>query len=291
MDNNVFDAPPEGAVPHALERALPVQYKSNKTPENYAHLAQGDALAQYVENCALGFHYYDKEVGKRIPLANFTFVVLEVYAGISGYLQDTKTSYWSNRVKDTRTDPLIVYSSAQNGQIAKGLYRDIKESLPAGASYTKFVRAYCLQLERVIEIELTAASERGMQKAIAAAEEKAGRKMKWEKVFILSLAANDHLWGFNLTGYNRETKDGADYPNPAKGELYLSPIFNAGIVNPVKSPELHNICVAAQDAERQAHEAYKAKHANAAQPATQQAPEITAPMPEEEPAEIDDLPF
>lgn len=292
--NSQFEAPPEGALQTNADRALAVKYKANKTPESYAHLAVPDKFPTFVENLALGFQYYDKETSKRIALPNFTFIVLEIYAGISGYNDETKTQYWSNRVLDTRTDELIVSSSS--GPVARGIYQAIKESLPAGASYTKFVKAYCLTLDRVVEIELTASAERGMQKAIAAAEMAAGRKAKWENVFLLNLARNDHFWGFNLTGYARETKQGAEYAG--KGELYLSPVFMSGIVNPTKSPDLHAKCVELQAAERQAHEAYKARNTQAATSTTPGAgtqPPSSAeevPLPQVEPAQdYDDLPF
>ena len=262
--NNYFDAPPEGALQTAHERALSVDYKANKTPEAYAHLAQGDALKEFVKNGALGFSYFDKENNKRIPLPEMTFVILEVYAGVSGYDGDNRISYWSNRAKDTRKEPLTVFASNHNGPICSGLYQSFKEQLPKSANYAKFVKAYCVQLDRVIELKLTASSERGMQKAIAAAEASTGRMSNWEKVFILSLPDNDHLWGFHLTGYSRETKEGEDYAG--RGELYISPVFHAGTVNPVKQPDLHAKCVQLQNAERASHEAYKAKYAHADAP-------------------------
>ncbi len=259
--NDIFDVPPAGALQTAHERALSVDYKANKTPEAYAHLAQGDALKEFVKNGALGFSYFDKENNKRIPLPEMTIIILEVYAGVSGYDGENRISYWSSRVKDTRYENLAVFASNHNGPIFSGLYKAFKEQLPKAASYTKFVLAYCVQLARVIELKLTASSERGMQKAIAAAEASTGRKSNWEKVFIISLPDNDHLWGLHLTGYARETKEGEDYAGT--GELYISPVFHAGILNPTKQVELFEKCSELQRAERAAHEAYRAKYAQA----------------------------
>lgn len=294
-----FDAPPEGALQTQTDRALAVEYRANKTPEAYAHLAIGDALNQYVQNGALGFSYYDKESQKRISLPKFTFVVLEVYAGISGFDAENRVSYWSNRVKDTRSAKIVVFSSANSGPILMGLYQDIRSDLPKSASYTKFVRAYCIELDRVVEIKLTASAERGMQKGIASAEASAGRNSKWEKVFILSLPDNDHLWGFSLTGYARETKDGNDYAG--KGELYLAPTFHAGILNPTKQKAMWDKCRALQDEQRAAQEAYAAKSAAQAAPAAQVAAQHDDPFfPSTEPIRTDitanhepegDLPF
>ena len=257
--NDIFDAPPAGALQTAHERALSIDYKANKTPEAYAHLAQGDALKEFVKNGALGFSYFDKENNKRIPLPEMTFIILEVYAGVSGYDGDNRISYWSNRAKDTRKEALTVFASNHNGPILSGIYQqDIKGKLPDAASYTKFVRAYSTQLDRIIELKLTASSERGMQKAIAAAEASTGRKSNWEQVCRLSLPDNDHLWGFHLTGYARETKSGEDYAG--RGELYISPVFHAGILNPTKQAEMWSKCRELQEAERAAHEAYKTRY-------------------------------
>ena len=298
--NDIFDAPPEGALQTPHERALSIEYKANKTPEAYAHLAQGAALADYVKNGALGFSYFDKEANKRVPLPELTFVVLEAYAGVAGFDSENKISYWSNRSKDTRKEPLTVFASNHQGPICSGLYQTIKEQLPKTANYTKFIKAYCIQLDRVIELKLTASAERGLQKAIAAAEMSAGLKRKWESVFVLSLPDNDHLWGFHLTGYNRETKEGEDYAG--KGELYLAPVFHAGILNPVKQAALWQKCRDYQESERAAHEAYKARYQQAEtvtethtpQAAGQTTPNPNFPAMADAPAvdsNLDDLPF
>lgn len=262
--NNIFDAPPAGALQTAHGLALSVDYKANKTPEAYAHLAQGDALKDFVKNSTLGFSYFDKEANKRIPIPEMTFIILDVYAGVSGYDGDNRISYWSNRAKDTRKEALAVFASNKNGPVYSGLYKSFKEKLPKAANYTKFVKAYCVQLDRVIELKLTASFERGMQKAIAAAEAATGRKSNWEKVFILSLPNNDYLWGFHLTGYARETKEGEDYAG--HGELYISPIFHAGILSQVKQAEMWAKCSELQEAERAAHEAYKARYSQLSTP-------------------------
>lgn len=257
--NDIFDAPPAGALQTQQERALVIEYKANKTPQNYAHVATDAAIADYVKHGALGFSFFNKEENKRYSLPDFTFIVLDVYAGVSGFDGDNRISYWSNRAKDTRKEPLTVFASNHNGPICSGLYQYIKEQLPKAANYTKFVRAYCVQLDKVVEIKLTASAERGMQKGIAAAEISAGRtKSKWESVFILGLADNDHLWGFHLTGYNREQKDGSDYAG--QGELYFAPVFHAGVLNAQKQAAIHAKCRELQEAERAAHEAYKAKY-------------------------------
>lgn len=305
--NDFLDAPPEGAVPTASESALRVQYKAHKTPKAYAAMANETTISEAILEGHLGFLYYSKEEKRNVPIPDFTFIVLEVYAGISGFNEKTKTSYWSNRVLNSATEEMIVFESGPQ-KITSGLYQTIKPSLPEGANYAKFVKAYCIQLDRVVEIQLTKSSERGMQKAVSAAESAAGRNTDWKKVFILGLARNDHFWGFHLKGYLKETREGEVYAG--EGELYFAPDFRAGIVNPVKSPDLYAKCVSLQNAERAAHERYKEKYRSEQEPtsAPQTAFPTTAQTPpisnrhengfptvemvtEPEAGSFDDLPF
>lgn len=202
---------------------------------------------------------YEREEKKNIALPQFDFIVLEVYAGVSGY-DGESVSFWSSRAKDTRIEPLTVYASNHDSPIAKGIYKQIKDTMPKGAKYTKFVKAYCLQTKSTVEIVLSAMVEAAMQKAIAATESSEKKRSEWDRVFILSLADNDHLWGFHLTGHTTTDIKGNEYAGD--GDLFFSPVFQAGIVDPQKRPDLHKTCVEAQSAERTLHEAYKAKYAS-----------------------------
>lgn len=270
--NNYFDAPPEGATPTSGgERPLHIQYKSGKIPQTFAASAVPNWVENQVANGQIGFSYFDKESRQKVSMPKMTFVILEVYAGVTGY-DGQSVNYWSNRVLDTRYETLRVYASNHQGPIASGIYSQIQSLLPDGAKYTKFALAYCIELDRVVEIELSANCERGMKKGIADAEIKTGRNTKWEKVFILGLAQNDHLWGFILNGYARVDREGNDYSG--KGDLFFEPVFHAGILNPIKQPELHSKCVDLQLDERARHKAYREKYAQQEQAAV---PASTAP--------------
>lgn len=298
--NSPFETPPPDALSVNAERPLSINYKSNKTPQAYANKATQEAIPAFVANGALGFSYYDKEGATRHPLQDFTFVLLEVYAGIAGYDDKNKISYWSSRAKDTRKDPITVWASTNKANpILSGLYEKGgfigKYQLPAGAGYRKFVQAYCIELDRLVEIELTASSERGMQKAVALSM----RSDNWKKVYVQGLPDNDHLWGFKLTGYARETKEGDEYQG--HGELYFSPVFHAGILSPVNQKEMHAKCSAMQDQVRSNYAANRAKYDG---PVAEQAPisepsatpyqPAAAPPATTAPASVpypDDLPF
>lgn len=262
---NYFDAPPEGAIPGATERPPKITYRAGKTPEHYAKQTEQN---KEVEEGRLGFRFYDKDLQSNVFLQAFTFIVLDVYAGVSGFEEgaDRNTSYWSNRVKDTRKEEMIVWRSGQDGAFMRGLYAGKKSDtepatvggkpLPKAAKYTKFAKVFCIQLNRVCEIELSQGVERAMQRAVA---KSTGAEDKWNKVWTLGLADNDHIWGFSLTGYRRVTKQGDDYAG--KGELFFEPVFHCGIVNPSLRPDEHKKYVEMQNAEKALHEQYKAKNA------------------------------
>lgn len=86
------------------------------------------------------FAYYDKEAGenKTIPLP-FTFLVLDELHTIKGWNDASSSSIYSNEVKFISKEPLTVKPFKGN-EIAKGLYKDIKEKVvAAGGHYTKSI--------------------------------------------------------------------------------------------------------------------------------------------------------
>lgn len=84
------------------------------------------------------FEWYDKENKKKIIVAlPFTFLPIERCITLKGFDDDTKTSYWSNEVKDINKDVLTLQSvSTVNGNkkvatVISGLYKDIRPKLDA----------------------------------------------------------------------------------------------------------------------------------------------------------------
>lgn len=269
-----LDAPPEGATNTggSFEKFKGITYKACKTPKAYAQHA--DAAASVTQG-NLGFSWYDKESRTKNTLPELTFVALEFYAGVSGY-DGSDTSYWSNRAKDTRDEPLALFSShSPKTPIVSGLYKGKAangggvatiggQPIPNGASFTVYCKAFCLQLREVVEIEVSSAVQEGMKIAVSDADARAGRRTDPEKVFILGLANGDYLWGFHLSGYeacNREWK-----PYDGNGDLFFRPVFHAGILNAQKQQDLHATCVREQSAERARHAAYRARHSAHAVP-------------------------
>ena len=81
-------------------------------------------------------NYYDKGTKKTIsvPLP-FTFILLDELATVRGWHDASSSGIYSNEVKDTRQDALIV-KAFKGGTLAEGLYRDIKDRVNAvGGSF------------------------------------------------------------------------------------------------------------------------------------------------------------
>ncbi len=71
--------------------------------------------------------YYDKTDKKNVdvPLP-FTFLLLDELASVRGWHDLSDCGIYSNEVRDTRTDLLIV-KTFKGGTIAEGVYKDIKD--------------------------------------------------------------------------------------------------------------------------------------------------------------------
>jgi hypothetical protein len=83
--------------------------------------------------------YYDKERRENVevPLP-FTFILLDSLSTIGGWNDASQSGIYSNEVRDTRTDILVV-KSFQGGVIDTGLYKDIKEHVTSKAVGGQFV--------------------------------------------------------------------------------------------------------------------------------------------------------
>ncbi len=71
--------------------------------------------------------YYDKDLGENIvcPLP-FTFLLLDELGSVRGWHDASSSGIYSNEVRDTREDALIV-KAFKGGTLAEGLYADIKD--------------------------------------------------------------------------------------------------------------------------------------------------------------------
>jgi hypothetical protein len=86
------------------------------------------------------FSYYDKETKENvaIPLP-FKFLVLDELHCVKGWNDATQSAIYSNEVKFISKEPITVKPFKGN-EIAKGLYKDIKEKVvAAGGHYVKSI--------------------------------------------------------------------------------------------------------------------------------------------------------
>lgn len=94
-----------------------------------------------------GFRYFDRtkaDEGKGIKGVNivvplpFRFIVLDTLSTIKGYSDDDKSGFWSNEIRDIKTETLVVRT--KKGVCAKGVYDVvIKDRNCTGAKYCQSV--------------------------------------------------------------------------------------------------------------------------------------------------------
>jgi hypothetical protein len=89
-----------------------------------------------------GLKFYDKELASNVSLEGKPmFLVLDILSTIKGWHDASDSGIFSNEVRDTRTDVLVV-KSFKGGDIANGLYANIRDKVKANGG--KFVaNIYC----------------------------------------------------------------------------------------------------------------------------------------------------
>jgi hypothetical protein len=86
------------------------------------------------------FSYYDKETKENVPISlPFKFLVLDELHTVKGWHDATQSAIYSNEVKFISKEVMTVKPFKGN-EIAKGLYKDIKEKIvSAGGHYAKSI--------------------------------------------------------------------------------------------------------------------------------------------------------
>lgn len=73
--------------------------------------------------------YYDKDSKKNVDVGSeFAFVLLDQLGSVRGWHEPSQSGIYSNEVRDTRQDVMIV-KSFKGGPLAEGLYKDIKDRI------------------------------------------------------------------------------------------------------------------------------------------------------------------
>lgn len=71
--------------------------------------------------------YYDKAAKETVKVgSDFTFLLLDQLACVRGWHEASQSGIYSNEVKDTRADVLVV-KAFKEGILAQGFYKDIKD--------------------------------------------------------------------------------------------------------------------------------------------------------------------
>ena len=71
--------------------------------------------------------YYDREAKKNVEVgSDFTFILLDQLGSVRGWHDASQSGIYSNEVKDTRQDVLVV-KAFKGGVLAEGIYQQIKD--------------------------------------------------------------------------------------------------------------------------------------------------------------------
>lgn len=231
--SDFLNRPDQGAVPTKTENLLvqTLQYYSGKTPETYAKFAVSE-MATNQQKGKLGFCYYNAYIGEMVVLTRFRFFVLATVCCVEGMTEKNgeKLKYWSNRVFDTRSQPLAVFLAGIKTPQFQGIYRDIKDSFPQGVGFRSYFVAWSPEHDTLFEVPVSSYAGRGAQMAIAAASD----MKKYDNIDLFNLASNDHIWGFVFDATDPKNaflpvdKEGKPYAD--KGELFFCPKYECGIV-------------------------------------------------------------
>lgn len=94
--------------------------------------AQNPAVRWFEWNGEQGsVRYYDKDAKQTVDVgSDFTFILLDQLGSVRGWHEPSQSGIYSNEVKDTRQDALIV-KAFKGGTLAEGLYKEIKDRVNA----------------------------------------------------------------------------------------------------------------------------------------------------------------
>lgn len=109
------------------------------------------------------FSYYDKEKKENITVdLPFKFLFLEHYHTVKGWNDKSESAIYSNEVFSIGMSPLTV-KSFKGGEIATGLYKDIKDRVKsAGGHYTRSIYGM-LEDGSIINLQLKGSAVGGLK--------------------------------------------------------------------------------------------------------------------------------
>jgi hypothetical protein len=160
----------------------------------HEHGAPNPATRYYEWHGAQGcLRYYDKDAKKNIDVPlTFRFMLLDQLGSVRGFHEATKSGIYSNEIRDTRQDVLVVKASKGSVTLAEGVYKDIKDRVTSKAVGGQFVANCYIAVKTNGTGELKIASLRLKGAALGAWMEfcKANRAALFKKAIAITGSAD-----------------------------------------------------------------------------------------------------
>lgn len=239
-----------------------VDYAAMKTAEMYVGTVTTELCKEARSKFKLGFHFWDSKAnegnGARIAIDKFSFVVIETYSAISGYVEKQAgqpgDSYYSNNVKDSKLEPFTLFKKGQKKPVMSGYYMGKKSEtdtvklcakpniesndafnakaenhviVPKGVSFHQHYLVWWIEGNRMLELKLTTMISREIKNAVSEAFGRSSIKKSPDSINLFRLA-DKSLWMFIVKSFKKVTKDGQPYNG--KGEMFLVPLFECGTI-------------------------------------------------------------
>lgn len=104
--------------------------------------------------------YYDKKEKTNVDMGHdFTFILLDELYTVKGWHEETESGIYSNEIRDTRDEQLIVKAFKAKQPIAEGFYKQIKDRVKASGG--KFVANLYICYKEGKELKLASLQMKG----------------------------------------------------------------------------------------------------------------------------------
>ena len=147
--------------------------------------------------------YYDKTAKKDVDLPvppDFRFMLLDQLGSIRGFNKSTNSGIYSNEIRDTRQDVLVVKASKGAITLAEGVYKVIKPQVTSKAVGGQFVANCYIAVKTNGTNELKIASLRLKGAALGAWMEfcKTNRAALYKKAIAITGSVDDQNGGIHF---------------------------------------------------------------------------------------------
>lgn len=205
--------------------------------------------------------YYDKESGENVEVPTpLKFIVLDQLATVKGWSDTDESGFWSNEVRRVGSDELNVRTKA--GLKATGVWRDIKNKPElAGAKYNS-------------SIYIAAQGRDGM---------------KIQNLALTGAALNAWIEFTQKNDIRRSSVTLTEWQDAKKGAVkYKVPVF---VATPMEDDEKEEALVLAQDLRDYHKEYFSYTPDTHNEPTGTKADVVVEDINEDEPINLDDIPF